>query len=236
MADGSYVDPENDAPLSEVPRTSYIYASEVTPTPVPTEEPTGEPSAEPTQDVSAEPTQTPAQDPQQSQTPAGSQPPQTSQAPQATTQPGTDQPSVPNSGQTVNVGDTFEAGAFSYRVTAAAKAEVTGLTAAGKKAATLKVPAKVTCNGQSLKVVSLGKGAFAKAGVRKIVLNKYIKVIPARACKGCSKLQKLTLQARLSKVAKGSFAGCKKKIRVQGKAVKANVKKLKKSGYRRFTR
>ncbi len=43
-----------------------------------------------------------------------------------------------------------------------------------------------------------------------------------------------SIKAKLSSVAKGAFKGCKKKIKVSGTSKKQNVKKLKKSGYKKF--
>ena len=47
----------------------------------------------------------------------------------------------------------------------------------------------------------------------------------------------MKVKAKLTKVAKKAFKGCKKTIKVKGaskKVTKANVKKLKKSGYKKF--
>lgn len=68
-------------------------------------------------------------------------------------------------------------------------------------------------------------------------MNKNIKTIPSKAFVNCKKLKTLTVNAKLKKVAKGAFKGCKKKNKVKGasaKVRKANVKLLKKSGYKKF--
>lgn len=68
-------------------------------------------------------------------------------------------------------------------------------------------------------------------------LGKNIKSISAGAFANCKKLSTLKVKAKLTKVAKKAFKGCKKTIKVKGaskKVTKANVKKLKKSGYKKF--
>lgn len=152
-------------------------------------------------------------------------------------------------------GKTFTSGNFKYKVTKAAtvtagkakagKVQVVGLTKKGKKASKLSVASaisgkKVTVNGSKYTpkytIASLGKGAFKGAKAKSVTLGKNIKSIPASAFKNCKKLAKLTLKAKVS-VKKGAFNGCKKTIKVSGgsKKVKAaNIKKLKKSGYKKF--
>lgn len=152
-------------------------------------------------------------------------------------------------------GKTFTVGNFKYKVTKAAtvtagktkagKVQVVGLTKKGKKASKLSVATavsgkKVTVNGSKYtpkyKISSLGKGAFKGAKAKSVTLSKNIKSIPASAFKNCKKLSKLTLKAKVS-VKKGAFNGCKKTIKVAGgskKVKKANLKKLKKSGYKKF--
>ncbi len=137
------------------------------------------------------------------------------------------------------VGKTFTKGNFKYKVTKAAttkssgKVTVTGLSKKGKKAKKLSVAATVKNTG-SYKVTAIAKKSFKGAKATQITLNKNIKKIPANAFANCKKLKKLTLKAKLTSVAKKSFKGCKKKITVKGTSKKANVKKLKKSGYKKF--
>ena len=112
-----------------------------------------------------------------------------------------------------------------------------GLSKAGKKASSLSAPATAKINGYNYKVTSIGKNAFKGANAKTISLSKNIKSIPAGAFANCKKLSTLKVKAKLTKVAKKAFKGCKKKIKVKGaskKITKANVKKLKKSGYKKF--
>ena len=140
-------------------------------------------------------------------------------------------------------GNKVESGKVVYKVTKAATAKkagtlaIVGLSKAGKKASSLSAPATAKINGYSYKVTSIGKNAFKGANAKTISLGKNIKSIPAGAFANCKKLSTLKVKAKLTKVAKKAFKGCKKTIKVKGaskKVTKANVKKLKKSGYKKF--
>lgn len=142
---------------------------------------------------------------------------------------------------------TFTSGNFKYKVTTAAtivdatkkktqgKVTLVGLTSKGKKAKKLNVKntVSVKSTGATYKVTKLGAGAFKNAKAKSVTLGSAIKSIPKTAFKGCKQLSALKLNAKVS-VAKGAFKGCKKKIKVSGKSKKANLKKLKKSGYKKF--
>lgn len=147
-------------------------------------------------------------------------------------------------------GAKFESGNFKYQVTKIATATgskktkgvvtVVGLSKKGKKASKLSVGTSVTKTVSKVKATykinKLGKNAFKGAKAKKVTLGKTIKSIPAGAFKNCKKLSKLTLKAKVS-VKKGAFKGCKKTIKVTAaskKAKKAQLKKLKKSGYKKF--
>lgn len=176
--------------------------------------------------------------------------PTTTKAPDAgtTQKPGGSNPSpTPGQGGTgseavvgAKVGASVTVGAFKLKVTKAATtksagtATVTGLSKSGKKAKSLNVKASMKKGAASYKVNAIGKNAFKGAKATKITLNKNIKTIPASAFANCKKLNKLKIDAKLKKVAKKAFKGCKKKIAVSGKNKKANVKLLKKSGYKKF--
>ena len=148
----------------------------------------------------------------------------------ATVAPPADSPAVTNTTATI--------GKFKYTLTKEADkatATVTGLTKKAKKAKKLSVPATVkSSDGTVYKVNAIGKEAFSGAKATSITLNKNIKVIPSQAFKNCKKLSTLILKAKLTKVEKNAFKGCKKKIKVKGIDKKANVEKLKKSGYEKF--
>ena len=147
-------------------------------------------------------------------------------------------------------GAKFESGNFKYQVTKIATATgskktkgvvtVVGLSKKGKKASKLSVGTSVSKTVSKVKATykinKLGKNAFKGAKAKKVTLGKTIKSIPAGAFKNCKKLSKLTLKAKVS-VKKGAFKGCKKTIKVTAaskKAKKAQLKKLKKSGYKKF--
>lgn len=147
-------------------------------------------------------------------------------------------------------GKTFTSGNFKYKVTKEAtnknngKVQVIKLSSKGKKASSLSVGTNVKIAGKKGKykaakytITSLGKNVFKGAKAKKVHLSKKITKIPKGAFVNCRKLSKLELKAKLKKVSKNSFKGCKKKILVSGsskKVNKANVKKLKKSGYKKF--
>ncbi len=139
------------------------------------------------------------------------------------------------------------------------KVSVVGLSSSGKKKSSVNVKNKVTYSGISYKVTAIGNSAFKNsAKLKKATLGTGIKSIPKNAFSGCKKLasvtakgvskinqgafknckalKKLTLRKKIT-VKRGAFKGCKKAIKVTGgsrKVNKANVKKLKKSGYKKF--
>ena len=157
-------------------------------------------------------------------------------APTNTTAPST----APDAEVGAKVGETVTVGSFKLKVTKAATtksagtATVTGLSKAGKKAKKLNVKASMKSGNASYTVNAIGKNAFKGAKATTITLNKNIKKIPANAFANCKKLKTLKLSAKLKSVAKKSFKGCKNKISVKGTGKKANVKLLKKSGYKKF--
>ena len=83
-------------------------------------------------------------------------------------------------------------------------------------------------------VKTVGKKAFAGAKATAITLNKNIKNIPDLTFQNCKKLNTLTLKAKLSKVSKNAFKGCKNTITVKGTSSKANKNLLKKTSYKNF--
>lgn len=143
--------------------------------------------------------------------------------------------------------------------TTVGKVTVVGLTKTGKKISSISVKNTVSKSGASYSVTAIASKAFKKATkLKKATLGTNVKAIPTSAFEGCKKLKavsakgvtkigkksfknckalkKLTLKKKVS-VKKGAFKGCKKTIKVTGgskKINKANVKKLKKSGYKKF--
>lgn len=179
------------------------------------------------------PTTTPDTTTKPVQTPSVSTP--ASPVPTATVTP------VNNTKSTVNT--TFTAGSYKYKVTKATTANkkgsvtLTGLTKKGKTAKKLSVATSVKNNGTTYTVNKIGANAFKGAKATTVILSKNITTIPAGAFSNCTKLSKITVNGKLKTVAKNAFKGCKKKITVKGssaKVKKANSKKLKKSGYKKF--
>jgi len=146
-------------------------------------------------------------------------------------------------------------------VKTAGKVTVTGLSKTGKKKSSISVKNTVSASGASYQVTGIGSKAFQKAvKLKKATLGTNVKSIPTSAFSGCKKLttvkatgvtkiggkafkdckmlKKLTFgKKKLSSVKKGAFKGCKKTIKVTGgskKVKKGNLKKLKKSGYKKF--
>ncbi len=136
-------------------------------------------------------------------------------------------------------GKQFTKGNFVYKVTKQAMTRtngavsVVGLSKAGKKAKSLTVANTVKSTG-TYNVTAIGKNAFKGAAAASVTLNSKIKSIPASAFANCKKLTTLNLKAKLTSAKKGAFKGCTKKITVKGTSKKANVKTLKKSGYKNF--
>ena len=143
----------------------------------------------------------------------------------------------------LKVNKTFTAGNYKYKVTKRATTasqgavSVVGLTKKGAKAKKLSVASSVKNKKIKYRVTGIRAKAFKGAKATSVTLNKNINKIPSAAFVNCKKLKTLTVPAKLKKVSKGAFKGCKKKIKVKGasaKVRKANVKLLKKSGYKKF--
>lgn len=138
-------------------------------------------------------------------------------------------------------GDTFTAGNFKYKVTKAATdstdgvVTLTGLSKKGLSAKKLNAVATVEgSDEEDYAVKTVGKKAFAGAKATAITLNKNIKNIPDLTFQNCKKLNTLTLKAKLAKVSKNAFKGCKNTITVKGTSSKANKNLLKKTSYKNF--
>ena len=204
----------------------------------PTETPVVEPTEAPTEAPSEAPTEVPTQEPVPTLAPtdAPAAPTLNPVPGSPVTPPVVTGPAV----TTLKKGDVFTAGCFVYKVTAEAgkktgTVSLTGLSVSGKKAKYLSVPQSIAgADGNTYRVTTIGKNAFRSAKIKGIYLNKYITKIPSGAFAKCKKLKAITFQAKLKKVTKGAFKGCTKKIKVSGKSRKANIKLLKKSGYKKF--
>jgi len=138
---------------------------------------------------------------------------------------------------------TFASGFYNYKVTTAATSSKDGvvqlidLNQNGLKSKFLSVPTTIKNSGVNYNVTSIGPNVFKSAKAISITLNKYITTIPSSAFNNCENLSTLTVNAKLSKVAKDAFKGCKQIIVVKGPSndiCKANILKLKTSGYKNF--
>ncbi|MBR1741325.1 MAG: leucine-rich repeat protein [Lachnospiraceae bacterium] len=140
-------------------------------------------------------------------------------------------------------GQIFAKGNFKYKVTKVVpenssktgKVTVVGLSKKGKNASKITVPSNITYEKQDFQVTKLGEKVFKGAKATAISLPSTVTEIPSAAFVNCTKLEKLKL-GKINHVAKGAFMGCKKVITIGGKKIykEQNLKKLKKSGYKKF--
>lgn len=165
------------------------------------------------------------------------------QKPGTSATPPTQPTKTPDTNAPAKPGAKLTSGKLVYKVTKAATAKkagtltVTALSKAGKKSGSLSIPATATIKGYKYNVTKLGNNVFKGASAKSVALGKNITAIPKGAFVNCKKLSTLTVKAKLKSVKKGAFKGCKKTIKVKGstkKNRKANVKILKKSGYKKF--
>lgn len=151
------------------------------------------------------------------------------------------------SGEEVIVGleknATFSSGYYTYKVTAPATASGSGtvqlvsINQNGLKMKSISVPKTIKESGGQYNVTSIGPKIFMNAKTTAITLNEYITAIPSSAFNNCEELTTLTVNAKLTKVTKDAFKGCKNTIEVKGPSQdvnKANISKLKTSGYKKF--
>lgn len=119
-----------------------------------------------------------------------------------------------------------------------------------KKATKVTVPAKVTMNGITYKVVSIGKNAFKKhKEIKKITIGSNVKTVGTDAFYGCKKLStvsmgknvttignkafykctalaKITIPSKVKKIGKQAFYGCKKLKNITIKSKKLTQKNV----------
>lgn len=140
----------------------------------------------------------------------------------------------PAENQPVKLGQTYESGNYSYKVTDVEKrtVEVAGITK-GKlgKLKKITVYNTVTLGGKSYRVTSIGASAFK--GNRKavgVVIGKNVGTIGKNAFAGCKLLKKVTVNStKLTQIGSRAFAGCSKLKRIALKS-----RKLKKVGKNAF--
>lgn len=121
----------------------------------------------------------------------------------------------PTENQTVKLGQTYESGNYSYKVTDVNKqtVEVVGITK--DKLGKLKkitIYNVVTLGGKSYQVTSIGASAFkGNKKATSAVIGKNVKTIGNHAFAGCKLLKKVTVKStKLTQIGKKAFSGCGK--------------------------
>lgn len=145
--------------------------------------------------------------------------------------------------ESLKKGTKITSGGYIYKVTGIAsektvgKVSLCGLNAATKKKKNLSIPDIIKAKGSVYKVTTLAAKSCQGAKASKITIGKNLKIIEKDAFKNNRYLKTIVLNGKLDKVAKGAFTGCKNVIKVKGKSKKecmANLKKMKKSGYKKI--
>lgn len=133
----------------------------------------------------------------------------------------------------VNTDHTISGGV--YTVTDAVKNEV--VLKKGANAKKFTVPATVSVNGITCKVVGIGKGAFSGyKKLKNVIIGENVATIEANAFFKCTKLSKVTINgAKAPAIKKAAFKKTASKVTVKAKKLnkkqkKAFLKKLKKTG------
>ena len=186
-----------------------------------------EPDVQPTKRPNVKPTQTPSVQPTVKPT----------AAPQQT--PKADRPNSPKRGTKVNKNIGV------YQVTKAATmkkagtVKLSGLNKKYKKAAALVIPDKIKIGAYQYRITAIGTKACQGIKASKVTLGKNVKEIGKYAFRKAKNLKTFVVKGKLTKVSKNAYKGCKHKIKLKGSTAavrRANLKKLKKSGYKKFSR
>lgn len=213
-------DLKNDTSSSNNNNNTFVPV--ITPSPAPT----ASPSAEPSESPSVEPTVAPSTEPTTEPTVAPTTEPTVAPTVEPTTEP-TDEPSNEPS---VNKGDKVTSSKVTYTVTNVKSKTVSYQK--DKKVSTKKtvsVPATVKVNGETYKVTTVAKNAFANAKkLTSVTVGKNITKIGDTAFKGCGKLTTITIKStKLTSVGKNVLKGTSKKLVIKVPASKvAAYKKL----------
>ncbi len=127
---------------------------------------------------------------------------------------------------------TYKSKKAVYKVTGKDTTEY--LKTSNKKTVSVKIPDKVTLNGNTYKVTSVGTGAFQNCKkLKSVVVGKNVTSIGSKAFSGCKALKKITIKStKLKKVGKNAFKGilAKAVIKAPKAELKAYKKLLKKKG------
>ena len=141
-------------------------------------------------------------------------------------------PQKPETEQKIEEGKVYEADNYSYKVISLSKktVEIAGLA----KNRTLKkiiVDDVVSLNGESYKIVSIGKEAFLNnKRITGVTIGKNVQFIRDRAFSGCSGLKSVTINSKkLKEIGSKAFYNCKKLTKIVIKSTS-----LKKAGKNAF--
>ena len=155
--------------------------------------------------------------PESTQTPGGAQ---TSSATPASSGPADDKGSVKN-GEKVSVSKA------EYQVTDAGKKTVEYVKSKTNKSSRVSIPAKVTIDGKSYKVVSVAKKAFKNdKNLKTVTIGSNVKTISQEAFAGCKNLTKVTLGKGVTKIESKAFYQCKKLRTITVKTNKLTAAKV----------
>lgn len=108
---------------------------------------------------------------------------------------------------------------------------------AGKNRKTVKIPDTISYKGNRYKVTGIAPGACkGNTKLKKVTIGKYVETIGAKAFYGCKKLKKVTIKSKnLKKAGSKAFAGTHRKlvVRVPKNRVKTYQKLLKGKGMKK---
>ena len=108
-----------------------------------------------------------------------------------------------------------------------------------KKAAALVIPDKIKIGAYQYRVTAIGTKACQGIKASKVTLGKNVKEIGKYAFRKAKNLMTVVVKGKLTKVSIYAYIGCNHKIKLKGSSAavrRANLKKLKKSGYKKFSR
>jgi len=135
----------------------------------------------------------------------------------------------------IKAGDKATVNKMEFKVLDANAKTVALTKGKNKKATTVKVPDTVKVNGETCKVVQIGKNAFkGYAKLKSVTIGKNVTTIESKAFYGCKKLSKVTFKGTaVKKIKSGAFKKTSSKMTVKvPKSLKKNKKtfaKFKKS-------
>lgn len=135
-----------------------------------------------------------------------------------------------------SVSDIHEDENCCYKVINFQRKEAEVIRAKNPKSKKIQIPARVTINGVSYKVVSVAKSAFSNnKKVVSVTIGKNVKRIGKNAFQGCKKLKRIFIKSKkLTKIGKNAFRGIAKnaQIKVPRKKYAVYQKMLAKKGQR----